>query len=85
MAVYPTNVPHAGQILIGGDFTAVNGIGRNGIARLNPDGSLDPTFDPGQGATNAVRAIAIQLDGNIVVGGSFTNFDVRSSELRRPP
>jgi len=75
VAAYPTNVPHAGQILIGGDFTAVNGIGRNGIARLNPDGSLDPTFDPGQGATNAVRAIAIQLDGNIVVGGSFTNFN----------
>ena len=76
LAVYPTNVPHAGQILIGGDFTSVNGTARNGIARLNPNGSLDLTFDPGHGATNAVRAIAIQLDGNILVGGSFTNFAV---------
>jgi uncharacterized delta-60 repeat protein len=75
LAVYPTNAPHAGQILIGGDFSAVNGVSRNGVARLNPDGSLDLTFNPGQGATNAVRAIAIQLDGNIVVGGSFTNFN----------
>jgi uncharacterized delta-60 repeat protein/uncharacterized repeat protein (TIGR01451 family) len=76
LALYPTNVPHAGQILVGGDFSTVDGASRNGIARLNPDGSLDATFNPGQGATNAVRAIAIQLDGNIVVGGSFTNFDV---------
>ena len=75
LALYPTNVPHAGQILVGGDFSTVNGIARNGIARLNPDGSLDPTFDPGQGATNGVRAIAIQLDGNLLVGGSFTNFN----------
>ncbi len=75
LAVYPTNVPHAGQILVGGDFTTINGVGRNGIARLNPNGSVDLTFDPGQGATNAVRAIAIQLDGNILVGGSFTNFN----------
>ncbi len=75
LAVYPTNAPHAGQVLIGGDFTTINGVSRNGIARLNPDGSLDLTFDPGLGATNAVRALTIQLDGNIVAGGSFTNFN----------
>jgi len=75
LAVYPTNVPHAGQILIGGDFTAVNGVSRNGLARLNPDSSLDLTFNPGLGVTNAVRALALQSDGSILVGGSFTSFD----------
>ena len=38
-----------GKVLIGGDFTTVNGTNRNGIARLNADGSLDSSFNPGTG------------------------------------
>jgi uncharacterized delta-60 repeat protein/uncharacterized repeat protein (TIGR01451 family) len=75
IAVYPTNTIQGGKILIGGSFTAVDGVRRNGIARLNTDGTLDTGFDPGAGATNAVRALAIQLDGNVLVGGSFTSFN----------
>ena len=63
-----------GKILIGGDFTHVNNIPRDRIARLNPDGSLDPTFLTGAGADATVRAIQVQSDGSILVGGSFTNF-----------
>jgi uncharacterized repeat protein (TIGR01451 family)/uncharacterized delta-60 repeat protein len=74
IAVYPTNTTQAGKIVIGGNFTAINGVPRNGIARLYSDGTLDSSFDPGLGATNPVRAVAIQLDGTILVGGSFTNF-----------
>src|SRR5207249_7346380 len=37
------------RILICGTFTNVNGIARNRIARLRPDGSLDESFDPGEG------------------------------------
>ena len=35
-----------GKVLIGGEFTTYNGTGRNFIARLNPDSTLDtsPTF-----------------------------------------
>ena len=75
IAVYPTNTTQGGKILIGGSFTSINGFGRNGIARLNPDGTLDTRFDPGTGAADAVRALAIQLDGRVLVGGSFTNFN----------
>jgi hypothetical protein len=35
------------QIVIGGGFTSYNGSQRNGIARLNLDGSLDTGFNPG--------------------------------------
>ena len=40
-----------GKILIGGDFTSLtpNGgapVTRNHIARINPDGTLDTTFNP---------------------------------------
>ena len=38
-----------GRIVIGGSFTAFNGIARNRIARLNSDGTLDPRYDPGAG------------------------------------
>ena len=70
MAVQPD-----GKILVGGGFfrLGVEGSGtttRSMIGRLNPDGSLDSSFDPG--ANNAVRALAVQPDGKIVVGGDFT-------------
>ncbi len=47
------------QILIGGDFTMVNGQTRSRVARLNADGSLDATFgDPN--VNNSVREIVLQ-------------------------
>ncbi|MGD9157308.1 MAG: hypothetical protein PVG39_02785 [Desulfobacteraceae bacterium] len=64
-----------GKILIGGAFTAYNGTSRNSIARLNTDGSLDATFDPGTGANDVIWDIAIQTDGKIVIGGQFTTYN----------
>lgn len=64
-----------GKIVIGGQFTTYNGISRNRIARLNADGTLDVTFDPGTGANNVVRPVAIQSDGKIVIGGLFTDYN----------
>ena len=63
-----------GKILIGGTFTTVGGVSRNGIARLNADGSLDVSFNPGTGAnTPNVGAVALQTDGKILIGGFFSN------------
>ena len=61
-----------GKIIIGGDFTTVNGIAHNNIARLNADGSLDASFSPGSGASSSVRNIVLQADGKMIVGGYFT-------------
>jgi uncharacterized delta-60 repeat protein len=73
IALSPTSGMHAGKILIGGDFTSFNSVPRNRLARLNPDGSVDLEFNPGTGANDSVRAIAIQTDGRILIGGLFTN------------
>ncbi len=62
-----------GKIVIGGGFTGVNGHPRNRIARLNADGSVDQSFNPGSGANTFVFAVAVQADGNIVIGGFFTS------------
>ena len=40
---------------------------------MNTDGSVDASFAPALGANGSVRAIAVQLDGRIVIGGFFTN------------
>ncbi|MGA2852646.1 MAG: Calx-beta domain-containing protein [Verrucomicrobiota bacterium] len=72
--VYAIAVQGDGRIVIGGDFTSVSGnTNFNHIARLNVDGSVDPAFNPGVGASDPVHAIAIQSDGRILIGGYFTN------------
>lgn len=64
-----------GKILVGGAFTSYNGTGQNRITRLNSDGTLDTGFTIGTGFNNDVNAIAIQSDGKILVGGSFTDYN----------
>lgn len=61
-----------GKVLIGGAFTAFDNTNRSGIARLNADGRLDLSFDPGSGANGLVRALAAQADGKILAGGDFS-------------
>ena len=77
VAAYPTNSPFAGKVLIGGAFTNVNKTVVGRVARLNVDGSVDTTFNSNLsvGAGDVVRAIAIQSDGAVLIGGDFTNFD----------
>ncbi len=76
-----------GKILIGGQFTAVDGVARNRIARLNADGSLDQGFNPGAGADASIEAVVLQRDGKIIVGGHFDSFDgvVRNQIARLNP
>jgi uncharacterized repeat protein (TIGR01451 family)/uncharacterized delta-60 repeat protein len=64
-----------GQVILGGDFTAFNGVPYNHLIRLNVDGSVDTSFNPSTnfGPADSVRAIAIQPDGQILIGGLFTN------------
>jgi uncharacterized delta-60 repeat protein len=58
------------KILVGGNFWELGGQSRPSIGRLNPDGTPDPTFNPGAGG--AVYSLAVQADGKILVGGNFT-------------
>ena len=65
-----------GKILIGGLFTTFNGLQRNCIARLNPDGSNDSTFNAlGTGADNDINKIIVLSDGKIMLFGKFRNYN----------
>lgn len=69
-----------GKILAAGYFTQYNGESRRMVARANEDGSLDTSFAPAGGAGPLVgpymRALALQSDGKVLVGGAgFDTFD----------
>jgi uncharacterized delta-60 repeat protein/gliding motility-associated-like protein len=74
-SVYSLAVQPDGKILIGGNFAFYNSIARNRIARLNSDGSLDATFNPGAGASNDILSIVLQPDGKILIGGYFSTYN----------
>lgn len=62
-------VLRSGKMLVGGRFrVSGDGVIRTNLARLNPDGSLDPSFDPGPG-WGAVGQLSELLDGKLLVGG----------------
>lgn len=82
-AVYSIALQPDGKILIGGQFFRIVSSDRSCVARLNADGSLDTTFDPGTGAagrsahyvTPYIRSVALQPDGKVLVAGDFNSFN----------
>ena len=65
-----------GKVVFGGTFArmASNNANaltlRNNIARVNPDGAVDTTFDPNP--NGPVNVVAVQPDQKILIGGRFT-------------
>lgn len=66
------------NILVGGDFTTYNTTNCNHIARLLPNGGLDPNFlpntgngRPNYGTDQDVQTVATDGNGNIILGGQF--------------
>jgi uncharacterized delta-60 repeat protein len=78
-AVWVIALQPDGKVLIGGRFASVGGQNRRGLARLNADGTLDTTFgDAGLDVASgnnykAVRSIALQPDGKVLIGGTFAS------------
>ena len=60
-----------GKVILVGRFSTFDGVSKNRIARLSANGALDLSFNTGTGADDTVNAVAIQSDGNILVGGVF--------------
>jgi uncharacterized delta-60 repeat protein len=74
-----------GKILVGGSYSGYTVTGttytRNGLVRLNTDGSIDSTFNIGTGFANSVTGIhqiievEVLSNGKILVGGSFDSYN----------
>ncbi|MEO5626383.1 MAG: delta-60 repeat domain-containing protein [Dokdonella sp.] len=59
-----------GSVIIGGEFTEFAGVPRSNLARLLPDGSLDPVWTAS--TDGRVNALAVG-NGAVYVGGFFIN------------
>ncbi|MGJ8695578.1 MAG: hypothetical protein ACSHYF_04625 [Verrucomicrobiaceae bacterium] len=64
-----------GKILAGGDIYDADGALVHNLVRLNPDGSLDPTFHLPLVSSGSVYDVAMQDDGRILVAGDFRAVD----------
>ena len=65
-----------GKMIIVGNFTSYDGNPANGIARLNSDGSFDPTFSSGTGPNNVgINKLVLQSDGKMIIAGGFTTYN----------
>lgn len=76
--VFSAGLQPDGKVLIGGNFSNVNGVARKYIARLNPDGSLDTSFvvtgwtaPPITQQGPGVFSLKILPNGKILIGGGF--------------
>lgn len=79
--------PVTNKIIIGGEFTTFNGSAVKKMIRLNTNGTWDTTFSIGSGTTdlpgssscpfcyNHIRALKLQPDGKVIVGGRFKTFN----------
>ncbi|MDC8015019.1 Ig-like domain repeat protein [Tahibacter soli] len=72
-----------GGLVIGGNFTLVDGQPRGNIARIRPDGTLDPNWHPQ--VANTINALAVNpASGAVYIGGFLTAVDgVPRSRLAR--
>ncbi|MCH8554088.1 MAG: T9SS type A sorting domain-containing protein [Schleiferiaceae bacterium] len=73
--VYDLEIQADGKIVAVGAFVEVNNDTTNFITRLNPNGTVDPTFQTGTGFNQKVTTVAIQQDERILCGGLFTFFN----------
>lgn len=93
--VYAIELQDDGKILVGGQVGYPDGFGNprlNAINRLNSDGTIDNTFnvgegpelDPGNINTRAcITAIAVQPDGKILIGGNYSMFNNQNMGWRK--
>jgi uncharacterized delta-60 repeat protein len=89
-SVFSITVQSDGKILVGGQFTSYSGqTGKDRLIRLNSDGTEDTAFSTNavvSGTTprisNEVLSIAVQSDGQILIGGSFTSYSGQTGKDR---
>lgn len=69
-----------GKVLVSGDFTIFDGKASSKLIRLNLNGSVDSSFSVGTGFSGPIYTMALQKDGKIVIGGSFSTFNGQSNK-----
>ncbi|MGV3588690.1 MAG: T9SS type A sorting domain-containing protein [Adhaeribacter sp.] len=74
--IYAVSVLPDGKILVGGNFTKVNGQPRRALVKLNPNGTLDntsnlPVIEGYPDVVPEIRSILVQPDNRVIISGIF--------------
>jgi len=64
-----------GKFLIGASYKSATGITRDGIHRINADGSLDYTFNPNSGPNNEIFYNYTLSNSKTIITGNFTSYN----------
>ena len=65
-----------GSLVLVGSFTTFDGVSKNRLVRINPQGVVDQTFASGTGANNEITSIGYNTTTNrIIISGLFTSFN----------
>ena len=70
-------IQNDGKILLGWFIWydgGIRGVSIPNMIRINTDGTLDTTFNQGNGLNHRVSALGLQTDGKVVIGGNFTSY-----------
>ena len=79
--VYSLAIQADGKFLVGGNFTAIDGLTRGSLERFGFEGNRDAGFNVGgTGANGAVYVIVVLASGKIMIAGSFTIYNQLSSQ-----
>jgi uncharacterized delta-60 repeat protein len=74
--ILATKIQSDGKILISGFFSSFNTSSVLCVARINTDGSLDPSFNAvNSDMTIPINDMDIQADGKVIIAGNFQSFD----------
>ena len=61
-------------LYVGGNFTTYKHPTYSRIIRTDLSGSIDTTFNMGNGAANSIQCMVTQSDGKLLIGGTFTTY-----------
>jgi len=56
-----------GKIIVAGSFSTIGGLSRRNLARLNANGSIDPSFTPPPTVGSQLRQIELTSDGHLLL------------------
>ena len=82
--IYAMALQLDGRLLVAGKFDHVNGVARKNLVRVEADGTVDASFDPGSGPVLStdgsgfgypVKGMVLARDGRIYLGGMFDRYD----------
>lgn len=63
-----------GDVMLGGDFSSYDNATHNRLVRINPNGTVDNSFNAGAGPDDSVNSIVVQPDGSLTIGGDFSQY-----------